>query len=250
MLRAFALTLALVAAPAFAKPKAPVKDTKDVPGTVKWFCAQYETAFANARLAACSATDRKASQAKAFATEASHEQQQCLEVINSALGQKRQRFHSDLAKRCIAAHVVFAKDPTGAHRAAATEACREVVHGLKATGESCESPLDCGDGLSCIGPKGAPPGTCVAPLAEGENCDNDVLGASSFVSFMQRGRNLCAAGLHCSQELNAARACVKDKPEGAKTDGPRQAAGAHCQDDGDCKGLCRAGVCAAVCGSG
>jgi hypothetical protein len=256
MLRRLAL-LALLpmtfASPVLAKgkptPKSAKVDTKDIPGTVKWFCAQYENAFTDARLKSCSAKERQAQPALWFVTTAAHNQQQCLEIINSALGQKRQQFRQAEAKICITAQQAFARAPDAAHRLAAKLACSSVVAGLRATGESCESPLDCAAGLSCVGPKGAPPGSCVPPLAEGENCDTDVFGASSFMTFMQGERRLCAAGLHCASAPGAAMACVRDSAP-AKAPAARQAAGGACVDDGDCKGLCKAGVCAAVCGSG
>jgi hypothetical protein len=239
------LSLGLATAPVFAKGKV---DPKTVPGTVKWLCDTYENAFILARLSHCGAKEKAVEPAKSFAKAAGNNYHQCLEVVNSGLGQKRLAFSGAAAKKCASAQKAYLKTPDRGLRQTMLDACAGAVKGLKSKNDACESPLDCGPGLRCDGVKGASPGKCVKALGDGDACDTDLLGASSLVGLLQESHPVCGPGLVCSETSGKPRTCV----EAFKTAPPqfRQAAGSACKDSGQCKGLCQSGTCKAVCGSG
>ncbi len=213
-------------------------DPKTVPGTVKWLCQNFEKGFDEAKIAKCKATSKASD--KAY--------HQCLEVVNSGVGQKRLQFFGPAAEKCIAAQKSYTQKPGKDSRNAMRDICATAVKGSKAKGETCESPLDCLDGLACLGVKGASAGKCATPLAEGEACDTDLLGASSYIGLLQEAHAICAPGLFCSETLGKPRVCTAE----SKSDDPafHQSAGAACRDSGQCKGVCDSGKCKAVCGSG
>lgn len=189
------LMLLMLLWPTFAWAKV---DPKTVPGTVKWLCDNFERGFANAKFPGCKATGKSSDNAY----------HQCLEVANSGVGQKRLKFSAPQAKNCIAKQKLFVKDPTKESRKALLDACAESLKGTKAKGDACESPLDCVDGLACIGVKGGSPGKCVTPLPEGEGCDTELLGASVFIGILQEAHPVCAAGLYCSETPGKPRVCA------------------------------------------
>jgi hypothetical protein len=186
---------------------------------VKWFCANFEEAETTARYGGCDSarSDGDASRALDASTRA---RQQCVELINSGISQKRHRFHADAAKRCIDAQKALITDPARgrARHEAVIAACAGVVEGLLASGQSCESSLDCPAGLACLGQKGAPPGVCKARLDAGSACDDELLGGSHFYAAATASRSSCAAGLHCSA-AGGELVCAKDAGDGAKCAG-------------------------------
>jgi len=149
-------------------------------GSVKWFCHHIEAAADKA--AKGSKTDQSGRGA-----------QQCIEVINSGVAQKRFQYHADVAAKCI-------HDPA---------TCPGVLSGNVQAGSSCESSLDCQLPLVCIGPKGGPPGQCSKALASGQSC-NDEIGAGRFFSLALAKRSVCAIGTHCAVKAGAADTCVND----------------------------------------
>ncbi len=224
---------------AFAKEKlSPKVDPKKITGSVKWLCHNFETGFAEAKLKKCGEKDKVSDNAY----------HQCLEVVNSGLGQKRLTFSSSAAQKCIPAQKFYVKEPGKASRQAMHVACAPAVVGLRAKGDTCESPLDCGPDLACIGFKGSSAGKCAKPLAEGDNCDTDLLGGSAYIGLLQENRGVCGPGLFCSEEIGKPRVCS----EHGKVNDPtfQQSAGSSCMDSGQCKGVCESGKCKAVCGSG
>ena len=234
-----AVACLLFASSAFAEGKpTPKIDTKNVAGTVKWLCQNFETGFTETKLKKCSEKDSASDNAY----------HQCLEVLNSGLGQKRLTFSGVAAQNCIKAQKSYVMDPGKARRQAMHAVCAPAVVGLKVKGDACESPLDCRPTLACIGVKGSSAGKCTKPLAAGENCDTDLLGGSAYIRLLQQNRGVCGAGLVCSEDTGKPRVCV----EQGKVNDPtfQQNAGGACTDSGQCKGVCASGKCKAVCGSG
>ena len=149
-------------------------------GSVKWFCTQIEVT-----------SDKTTKGAKT--DQGKHGVQQCIEVINAGVAQKRFRYYAEIAKSCV-------------HDQAT---CPNVLSGQVLAGGSCESSLDCQQPLVCIGPKGGPPGHCAKPLASGQTCDDEI-GAGRFFALALAKRSVCAIGTHCAQHPGAADSCVKD----------------------------------------
>ena len=149
-------------------------------GSVKWFCHQIEAV-----------ADKAAKRPKG--DQSQRGVQQCIEVINSGVAQKRFHYHADVAAKCV-------HDPA---------TCPDVLSGNVQAGGSCESSLDCQLPLVCLGPKGGPPGQCSKALASGQTC-NDEIGAGHFFSLALAKRSVCAIGTHCAQHPGAADSCVKD----------------------------------------
>ena len=189
------LALALLLTPqVFAAPKQKAAPAA-APGTAKAFCDAFEHAEAEAQLAACP-SDAKL---KEKTERAVH---QCIELLNSGVSQKRQIFSASAAKGCLSAEKAFAADPTRPRylHDAVRGACAFVVNGLVEEGKECESALDCKDGLTCVGAKGAPPGKCTQRLAAGGACDDEQLGGSRFYVAATSSRAVCGPGLHCGMK--------------------------------------------------
>lgn len=213
-------------------------DPQTIPGTVKWLCRNFETELSSGRFKGC--------KDKALGVENAYHQ--CLEVLNSGLGQKRLSFSGVDAQKCVSAAQAYAHKPAKDSRAAMLASCSAAVRGNRGKDEACESPLDCAGGLACLGVKGASPGKCGKPLGEGESCDTDFLGGSAYVAVLQESRPACGPGLTCTAPMGKPLACSETAKATELSFG--LSAGAECKDSGQCKGICIAGKCQAVCGSG
>ena len=134
--------------------------------------------------------------------------QQCIELLNSGLSQKRLTFSQTAAATCLksARETDAAASPNSA---SLVGPCTQVVTGLQGQGAACESTLDCRSALVCRGARGGPPGTCQGPLKEGDPCDEEQLGASGFYALVTAGRGVCGPKARCQSEAQVLRCVAK-----------------------------------------
>ncbi len=218
------LVLAALLSPAVALARGGKHPEKSAPAAAVFrgtraFCDAFEQ-IASPRLARCTEADREAPGVAAALDGRKRAHHQCLEVLNSALDAKRLKIDAAAADRCAIAHRAYAQDPKRPRDKLLymRTVCDAAFIGLRGPGEACESPLECAEGLACVGLEGAPPGTCQQPLKLGRACVLDAINASGVAVLLADLRPVCGSGSHCASSSLDSR-CAKDLGEKAKCSG-------------------------------
>lgn len=214
------------------------------PGAPERFCSNIETTDVRERFSDCNPIQRRMPEVAAAISAAKQATQQCLDLINAGTSEKRVKWNSDAAKRCIDAYMLHLRPGKRAKPDLdkARAACAEALQGLRTKGQSCDSSVECESGLGCIGATGGPPGICKKPLAKGQACDDSALTGGVFFTLLNASKSVCATGLRCGV-ANANLVCLP-------ASGDTGSAGTACGGTAECqKGhLCEAGRCVRKCG--
>jgi hypothetical protein len=239
---AFFTTLAAHAAPAF---------------SAKVFCDGFEGAEVERLYGKCGAKESSDPFVAAQLERAARAKGQCRELLATSFSTRRVTTTKATAERCLEARAAWAADRTRSRATAdrVRAACDAALVGLRKEGQSCDSAFECALGLTCIGKRGGPPGTCRKPLPLGAACDDDTLNASQLHALILDLRNVCGKGAHCGPQgptlacradLGEGKACQgKDRREcgiglrcsdGTCTAETRGGAGAACKQAEDCEG--------------
>ncbi len=175
-------------------------------GTFTEFCTNYADAVAS-QISTCSGGP------KDLWAKALGEAVQCQELGNS-VDAGRSVYDAASAQACITSTAGLSC--TSILNSPSTADCVKTLNGRVATGGTCYGSIDCGDGSTCVIPKGSCSGTCKVQIAAGAACgiaDDCVSGyyCANSVCTLNPPPGMADVGTSCSGGINCKTGLVCDR---------------------------------------